>query len=149
MLRRKHPPNAGKWNGLGGKIEAGETPLECVGREMMEEAGMDVSESSRYAGVVTWSPGADPTSDSRGMHAFVAEVETDGGVPEGAVPTPEGVLAWKPLGWVCDRGNDSVVGNIPSFLPTMLGSEAPMEYRCEYEDGRLASLTASPLASPL
>ena len=29
----------GKWNGLGGKFEAGETPEECVRREVQEEAG--------------------------------------------------------------------------------------------------------------
>lgn len=32
MLYRHWPPNAGRWNGLGGKISAGETPLECVRR---------------------------------------------------------------------------------------------------------------------
>lgn len=142
MLRRKHPPNEGLWNGLGGKIEAGETPAESVRREVMEEAGMDVSGSMRYAGVVTWNLGADPTSGSRGMHAFVAEVEGDD-VPRRPRLTPEGLLAWKPLEWVCDRGNDSVVGNIPRFLPTMLDSDAPMEYRCEYEGGRLVSVAAS------
>jgi 8-oxo-dGTP diphosphatase len=28
----------GKWNGLGGKFEAGETPEECVTREVLEES---------------------------------------------------------------------------------------------------------------
>jgi 8-oxo-dGTP diphosphatase len=30
----------GKWNGLGGKFEDGETPEECVRREVREEAGL-------------------------------------------------------------------------------------------------------------
>jgi len=30
----------GKWNGLGGKFEAGETPEECVKREVAEEMGL-------------------------------------------------------------------------------------------------------------
>lgn len=30
----------GKWNGLGGKFEAGETPEECVTREVLEESGL-------------------------------------------------------------------------------------------------------------
>lgn len=41
MLLRNRPPNAGLWNGLGGKISPGETPLDCVRREVLEEAGID------------------------------------------------------------------------------------------------------------
>jgi 8-oxo-dGTP diphosphatase len=76
------------------------------------------------------------------MHVFVAEVEDDD-VPRQLRPTPEGLLAWKPLEWVCDPDNDSVVGNIPHFLPTMLDSESPMRYRCEYEGGRLVGVAES------
>ena len=32
----------GKWNGLGGKFEAGETPEECVIREVHEESGLSI-----------------------------------------------------------------------------------------------------------
>ncbi|MFW5888226.1 MAG: 8-oxo-dGTP diphosphatase [Patescibacteria group bacterium] len=32
----------GKWNGPGGKIEKGETPKECVQREVKEETGIEV-----------------------------------------------------------------------------------------------------------
>ena len=37
MVHRNKKPNdihEGKWNGLGGKFEAGETPEECVRREV-------------------------------------------------------------------------------------------------------------------
>jgi 8-oxo-dGTP diphosphatase len=30
----------GRWNGLGGKFESGETPEECVIREIREESGL-------------------------------------------------------------------------------------------------------------
>jgi 8-oxo-dGTP diphosphatase len=153
MLRRKHPPNEGLWNGLGGKIEAGETPAECVRREVMEEANADVSEGFRYTGIVTWNLGADSTSESRGMHVFIAEAERD--APEGETPeretpereTSEGILAWKPLSWVCDPENESVVGNIPRFLPAMLDFESPMGSRCEYEGGRLVGVAMNPPSS--
>ncbi|HLO14563.1 MAG TPA: 8-oxo-dGTP diphosphatase [Anaerolineales bacterium] len=32
----------GKWNGLGGKFEAGESPEECVIREVREESGLSI-----------------------------------------------------------------------------------------------------------
>jgi 8-oxo-dGTP diphosphatase len=42
MLYRNRKANdihEGKWNGLGGKFDAGETPEECVIREVYEESG--------------------------------------------------------------------------------------------------------------
>jgi 8-oxo-dGTP diphosphatase len=43
MVHRNKKPNdihEGKWNGLGGKFEAGETPEMCIQREVQEEAGL-------------------------------------------------------------------------------------------------------------
>ncbi len=34
----------GKWNAVGGKVEHGETPLECVKREVLEETGLALEE---------------------------------------------------------------------------------------------------------
>lgn len=45
MLHRVKKPgdmHAGKWNGLGGKFVPGETPEECVLREVREECGLTV-----------------------------------------------------------------------------------------------------------
>jgi len=43
MLFRNKKPNdyhEGKWNGLGGKFEQGESPEECAIREVEEESGL-------------------------------------------------------------------------------------------------------------
>lgn len=45
MIHRNKRPNdihAGKWNGLGGKFETGESPEDCVIREVREESGLTI-----------------------------------------------------------------------------------------------------------
>ena len=41
MLKENHDPDKGLWNIPSGKIELGESPLDCVKREVKEEAGLD------------------------------------------------------------------------------------------------------------
>jgi 8-oxo-dGTP diphosphatase len=51
----------GKWNGLGGKMEPGESPDECVVREIREESGLTL-ENPKLRGVITFpsfKPGED------------------------------------------------------------------------------------------
>jgi 8-oxo-dGTP diphosphatase len=45
VLLRKNRPEflAGKWNGVGGKLEEDEAPVDAIRREFLEEAGVDVS----------------------------------------------------------------------------------------------------------
>jgi len=55
MYRNKKPGDIhnGKWNGLGGKLHMGETPEECVIREVKEESGL-VIEHPQLRGVLTF-----------------------------------------------------------------------------------------------
>ena len=39
-VKKKNDMHQGKWNGLGGKLEAGESPEECALREVWEETGL-------------------------------------------------------------------------------------------------------------
>jgi 8-oxo-dGTP diphosphatase len=146
MLLRSRPPNAGLWNGLGGKILPGETPLRSTRREVLEEAGIDLRGSARvrFGGAVRWLSGVDPTGPSTGMHAFVADLRP-GSAWEGTRETPEGLLSWKTLDWVCDPENGAVVSNIPRFLPDILQNDRPTEYRCEYVGESLVGITTRPL----
>ena len=41
-ISKKHDINHGKWIGVGGKFEPGETPEECMRREVWEETGLTV-----------------------------------------------------------------------------------------------------------
>ena len=49
--KKKNDPNAGKWIGIGGKCEPGETPDDCVKREVAEETGLKLTEY-RFLGVI-------------------------------------------------------------------------------------------------
>ena len=84
-VKREHDENAGKWIGVGGKFEEGESPEECVIREAREETGLTVS-SPVPRGIVTF------VSDQFGtqyMHLFTADRFT-GTLRD----CDEGELAW-------------------------------------------------------
>ena len=49
--RKKNDDNAGKWLGIGGKFEPGETADECIAREVREETGL-ILNSMHFYGVV-------------------------------------------------------------------------------------------------
>ena len=38
--KKSNDPNEGKWIGIGGHMEDGESPEECVVREVREETGL-------------------------------------------------------------------------------------------------------------
>ena len=49
--------NKDKWIGIGGKFEEGESPEDCVIREVSEETGLTLN-SWRYRGIVCPTSGA-------------------------------------------------------------------------------------------
>lgn len=51
--KKENDINEGKWIGVGGRFEEGETPEECMMREVKEETGLTV-ESFIYRGLVTF-----------------------------------------------------------------------------------------------
>lgn len=147
MLYRSKPPNAGRWNGLGGKIEAGETPLAGIQREMLEEAAIDLTlaRELRFGGIVTWNPSKVAVKPDQGMYVFLAHLAPDFLIgPDRS--TVEGLLSWKLLDWVCDPGNSAVVSNIPRFLPPMLKNTEPQEYCCFYRWGSLKKVVVRSLS---
>jgi len=89
MVHRNKKPNdfhMGKWNGLGGKFEPGETPEECARREILEESGLQVK-TLALKGLLTF-PMFTIYDD---WYAFVF-VATDF---EGSlIESPEGDLCW-------------------------------------------------------
>lgn len=52
-VKKKDDIHEGKWNGLGGKFNPGETPEECVIREVKEESGLDLRKP-QLKGILTF-----------------------------------------------------------------------------------------------
>lgn len=84
--KKPHDPNAGKWIGVGGKFEEGESPDDCVCREVREETGL-VLTRWQFRGIVTFVSDTWPTEY---MHLFTAS----GFSGELCGSCPEGQLAW-------------------------------------------------------
>ncbi len=42
-VKKENDYHRGKWNGLGGKFEPGESPEDCAVREVMEESGLTIT----------------------------------------------------------------------------------------------------------
>ena len=52
-VKKENDYHEGKWNGLGGKFEQGETPEECAVREVQEESGL-IMKNPRLHGFLTF-----------------------------------------------------------------------------------------------
>ncbi|MBL0058186.1 MAG: 8-oxo-dGTP diphosphatase [Elusimicrobia bacterium] len=90
MHRVKNPKDIHfrKWNGLGGKFFPGETPEECVIREVREESGLRLTRPE-WKGFLTF-PGFDGEDD---WYVFVFVARRFSGKLR---PCSEGDLAWVP-----------------------------------------------------
>ena len=85
-VKKQNDMHAGKWNGLGGKLEPGETPEECAVREIREESGLFIA-NPLLKGFLTF-PMFDGSDD---WYAFVFLVREFKGE---LIDSQEGVLRW-------------------------------------------------------
>ncbi len=53
-IKKEKDINRGKWIGVGGHFEAGESPDDCLMREVYEETGLTLT-SYRFRGIVTFA----------------------------------------------------------------------------------------------
>ena len=84
-IKKKNDENHDKWIGVGGKFEAGESPEDCMHREIFEETGFTVTDY-RYRGIVTF---VSDIYETEYMHLFTVTDWTGE-----ARECDEGELAW-------------------------------------------------------
>ena len=106
--RKPEDPNEGKWLGIGGKIEPGETAEECNAREVLEETGLRLR-SAVFHGVIEfradsyededmylYSSSDFEPADEEAAHAFAESGKYE------PPACSEGELAWIPAGKLMD-----------------------------------------------
>lgn len=135
MIHRtgKKPGDAhqGKWNGLGGKCEADESPLETARREVLEEAGLDLPASAfRALGVLQFPNFKPARREDWIVFVFSAEV-ADKAL---AHDCPEGELHWIPKSSVLSL---PLWAGDQHFLPLVLAGRSFMG-TFWYKDGQVA-----------
>jgi len=85
-VKKENDMHEGKWNGLGGKLEPGETPEECVIREVKEESGLEIK-NPRLNGFITF-PAFSKFED---WYVFLFTADEFTGT---LIESPEGSLEW-------------------------------------------------------
>lgn len=85
--KKKQDVNAGKWIGVGGKLEAGETPYQAMIREIEEETGY-LPEQCEFRGIVVFCYNDNPPEK---MYLYTCD-RFSGEMRE----CPEGDLKWIP-----------------------------------------------------
>lgn len=116
------------WNGVGGKLEPGESPLEACLREVAEETGYEPLELAP-AGVMSWDSFSEP---DQGLYLFV------GVAPPGEpAACDEGELRWWPLKDV-ERSGD-VVAWVRTMLRDVVGGAALRHHFVFAPDGTIAA----------
>lgn len=140
MLNRQNHPNKGLWNGVGGKIEGDENPVDSVIREIYEETGI-ILRKVIFSGIVTW----ESADENSGMYVFVADWQ-DGYTYQTPKASEEGILDWKDIDWVLDSKNLGVVSNIPIFLAKMLAKTNCYQYNFIYKNNQMTDYTITEMA---
>lgn len=92
---------AGMFNGLGGKLEAGETPKQACIREIWEESSEKITLTNPHHLATIHFPHEEPIT----LHAFY-DIIDEVTLPENR----EGVAHWLPTEFLLDFTNQNIVG---------------------------------------
>ncbi|MCI2172457.1 NUDIX hydrolase [Schleiferilactobacillus perolens] len=121
MLNRFKPPYPGLWNGIGGKVETGETPLAAGCREIMEETTITADEyTMAQLGVIDWYVNGEFRD---GIYLFRALLHTP--ISHSRYPQwmREGILQPYRADWLTRSDNTGVVPDVQRIIPEILAAD--------------------------
>ena len=128
---RKDDQHLGKYNGLGGKMENDEDVLECMRREIREEANLECTDL-QLRGTISW-PGFGPNGEDWLGFVFLITA-FEGTAPES---NDEGTLEWLPVETIMDL---PMWEGDRQFLPLVFDDDARAFHGVmPYRDGRMVS----------
>jgi 8-oxo-dGTP diphosphatase len=130
-VKKVNDMHHGKWNGLGGKLNPGETPEECAQREIYEESGLSV-QNPKLKGILTFPAFA----KDEDWYVFVFVVEDFWGE---LIDSPEGNLQWVDNS---DLTRLNLWEGDATFLP-WLDRRGIFSGKFIYQDGKLKSHTVA------
>ena len=129
-IKKQGDIHIGKWNGLGGKVDLGESIKSCAIRELNEESGLS-AEYFDFAGHITF-----PEFDKHGNDWSVYVFRAYG--PSGdMIECDEGELSWVPKDEILSL---NLWEGDKHFIPYVLSNKIFFGEFC-YESGELSSYT--------
>lgn len=133
--KKENDINKDKWIGVGGHFEAGESPEECLEREVLEETGLSLTHYS-FRGIVTFVSDDDPAEymclyTSRDFTGTIKQCE-------------EGELEWVPF----DKIPELNLWEGDKIFLSLLQTRCPFfSLKLVYKNGKLIDKTLSPASA--
>ena len=125
--KKKNDYNEGKWIGVGGRLEKGETPDQAAIREIKEETGLDVHSLSCSGEVLFVNNDYEETM-------YVYEIEDFSGE---LIECDEGELRWIPIE---DMYNYPMWEGDKAFLPLLMEHASYFKMEVVYKDDVLVAV---------
>lgn len=118
LVKRNKKPYKNCWNGIGGKIEEGETPIECAKRECMEETSISLSNPKLL--VTYLYPETNVINCNTKLNVIYDFVKE-----KNVIDNEEGHYEWKDISFVMDPYNKEIAGlsNLNQFVKEILDVE--------------------------
>lgn len=126
--KKNNDPNEGKWIGIGGHVESGETPDVCFVREVREESGI-ILDNFTKRGVIDF---ISDTAENERMHLYTATVES----PDFS-ECNEGMLKWIPKDEIL---NFNLWEGDKHFLLPLIAGESDIRMTLVYEGWNLSKV---------